>query len=250
LVIALSIAAFFFGEDAAHGELSSQINSLVGAQASEAAEDIIANAQKPAQGTAAAILGTAMLLFGASGVFGQLQDSLNIIWEVKPKPIRGLWGIVRDRLFAIALVLGIAFLLMVSLLISAMLAPLGTVLDGLPDNLTWFAHAINLLVSLGVFTVLFALMFKYVPDVQIAWNDVWLGALLTAILFLVGRFAIGLYLLTLAWPSDFHSASSARRTKDLSMLGRKCWSLSDSTTKSKSSAWSSGTRLGRSAYLV
>jgi membrane protein len=208
LIIALSAAALYFGEEAAHGELSRQVNSLVGAQAGEAIEEIVASGQKPAEGTIAAIMGIVMLLFGASGVFGQLQDSLNAIWEVKPKSNRGVWGMIRHRLFSFAIVLGIGFLLMVSLVISATLAALGTVFDRLPDDLHWLAQGVNLVISLGVFTVLFALMFKYLPDVKIAWSDVWLGAFITALLFLVGKFAIGLYLGHSSMASTYRVAGS------------------------------------------
>jgi membrane protein len=194
LVIVLGVAAMFFGEDAARGELDNQIQSMVGEEGGKAIQDMIANANKPTTGTIATVLSVITLLFAASGVFGQLQDSLNTIWEVKPKPGRGIFGMLRDRFLSLAMVMGIAFLLLVSLLVSAVLATLGTVLDRLPESLHWLSQGINLVVSVGVITVLFAMMFKFLPDVKMAWRDVWLGAFITAVLFTLGKFAIGLYL--------------------------------------------------------
>jgi membrane protein len=194
LVIALGVAAMFFGEDAARGELDNQIQSMVGEEGGKAIQDMVANANKPTTGTIATVLSVITLLFAASGVFGQLQDSLNTIWEVKPKPGRGIFGMLRDRFLSLAMVMGIAFLLLVSLLVSAVLATLGTVLDRLPESLHWLSQGVNLVVSVGVITVLFAMMFKFLPDVKMAWRDVWLGAFITAVLFTLGKFAIGLYL--------------------------------------------------------
>src|SRR5678816_3884746 len=139
-------------------------------------------------------LGVATLGLGASGVFVQLQDSLNTILEVQPKKGRGIWGVIRDRFLSVAMVLAVAFLLLVSMAISAVLAALGTTFDLLPDSWHLLAQGLDLSVSFVVVTLLFALLFKYVPDVRMAWRDVWLGAALTAILFLMGKLAIGLYL--------------------------------------------------------
>jgi membrane protein len=123
-----------------------------------------------------------------------LQQSLNTIWEVQPKPGRGVWGFLRDRFLSFTMVLGVAFLLFGSLVISAALATFGTLLDRLPDSLHWLSQALNFAVLFGVITLLFAMMFKILPDVKIAWRDVWLGAAITAALFTIGKFAIGLYL--------------------------------------------------------
>lgn len=194
LVIALAIAGFFFGEEAAQGEITDELRSLVGDEGGKAIQEMVQSARKPRAGTIATILGVVTLLFGASGVFGQLQDALNTIWEVKPKEGRGVWGFIRDRFFSIAMVMGSAFLLLVSLLLTAAISTLGLTGDRLPESWQWFAQVVNFVISFSVITVLFALMFKLLPDVKMAWSDVWLGAVVTAALFTIGKFAIGLYL--------------------------------------------------------
>jgi membrane protein len=143
-------------------------------------------------GLLATIIGLATLLFGASGVFGELQDSLNTIWGVKPRPGRGVRDIVRDRFASFTMVMGIAFLLLVSLVLTAAIAALGTMLDS-AGAASWL-HSVNALASFGIVTLLFAAMYKYVPDVRIEWRDVWIGAAVTSLLFTAGKFAIGLYL--------------------------------------------------------
>jgi membrane protein len=194
LVIALAIAGLFLGEEAARGQIVNELQSLVGPAGGKAIESMIQNASKPETGIIASVLSIATLLFGASGVFGQLQDSLNTIWEVKPKEGRGFWGMIRDRFLSFTMVMGVAFLLLVSLLISAGLASLGMVAERLPEAVQWIAQLVNFVVSFIVITVLFAMMFKLLPDVKMAWRDVWLGAIVTAVLFMLGKFAIGLYL--------------------------------------------------------
>lgn len=156
----------------------------------------------------ATTLSTIILLIGASGVFGELQHSVNWIWEVKPKPGRGILGTIRDRFLSLAMVFGIAFLLLVSLLLSAALTSLGTLFDRLPDSLYWVSESLHFGVSFGVIAVLFAMMFKYLPDVKIAWCDVWLGAVITAGLFTLGKFAIGLYLGHSSMASSYGVAGS------------------------------------------
>jgi len=207
LVLCLRAASLIFDAAAARDQLERQIQGLVGAQGAEAIRGMLSEKRQEG-GTVAAVLGIATLLFGASGVFGQLQDSLNTIWEVRPKPGRGLMGLVRDRFLSFSMVLGIAFLLLVSLLISAGLAALGTTLDVLPDAWHWAAQALDFVVSFAAITVLFALMFKYLPDVKIGWSDVWLGAALTALLFMLGKLAIGLYLGHSAFASAYGVAGS------------------------------------------
>lgn len=194
LVIALAVAGYFFGEEAARGELVGQLRSLVGEQGGQAIEDMVDSADKPGTGSVAAIFGIATLLFGASGVFGQLQDALNTIWEVKPKEGRGVWGFLKDRFLSFAMVLGVAFLLLVSLVLSAALTALSAWTERLPDAVEWLAPIANFAVSILVITLLFAMIFKLLPDVKMAWSDVWLGAAVTAVLFAIGKFAIGLYL--------------------------------------------------------
>jgi membrane protein len=208
LVISLAVAGMVFGKDAARGEIQQQLGSLVGSEGGKAIQQMIANADKPAEGTVATVLSVIILISGASGVFGQLQQSLNTIWEVQPKPGRGLIGMIRDRFFSAAMVFGVAFLLLVSLLLSAALTSLATVLKALPDSLYWLTETIHFAVSFGVITLLFAMMYKYLPDVKIAWRDVWLGAVITAALFTLGKFAIGLYLGHSSMASSYGVAGS------------------------------------------
>jgi membrane protein len=208
LVILLGVVALFFGQEAARGEIDQQMGAMVGAEGGKAIQAMVASANKPTAGAVATALSAITLLFGASGVFGQLQSSLNTIWEVEPKPGRGLWGILRDRFLSFAMVLGVAFLLLVSLVVSATLASLGTLLDRLPGSMQWMAQGINFAGSFVVITLLFAMMFKYLPDVKMAWSDVWLGAAVTALLFSIGKFAIGLYLGHSSMASSYGVAGS------------------------------------------
>jgi membrane protein len=208
LVIVLGIVGLFFGEEAVSGQILTEMRSMVGDEGAKAIEQMIASANKPTEGTVATVLSVVTLMFGASGVFGQLQSTLNTIWGVEPKPGRGIWGMIRDRFLSFAMVIGIAFLLLVSLIISAVLTAMGTVFNQLPDSLHWVAQALNFGVSFLIITLLFAMMFKYLPDVKIGWRDVWLGATVTAALFTVGKFAIGLYLGHSAMASSYGVAGS------------------------------------------
>jgi membrane protein len=208
LVIALGIAALFFDEEAARGGVVAQLQSLVGKQGGQAIEEMIQSANKPGAGVAATALSVVTLLFGASGVFGQLQDALNTIWEVKPKSGRGIVGFIKDRFLSFAMVMGVAFLLLVSLLLTAAIASVGVVAERLPDAVQWLAQAANMAVSFVVITLLFAMIFKLLPDVKMAWSDVWIGAVVTAALFTVGKFAIGLYLGRSSMASSYGVAGS------------------------------------------
>ena len=153
-------------------------------------------------------IGIVVLLFGASGVFGELQSALNTVWEVAPKPGRGIWGVVKDRFFSFTLVVGVAFLLLVSLIVSTGLTWVGQVFEGaLPGGaLVW--QVLNFVFSLAVVTGLFALMFKTLPDVHIAWRDVWVGAAVTAALFTLGKFGLGIYLGSAGVSSAYGAAGS------------------------------------------
>lgn len=208
LVILLGVAAFFFGDDAAGGQIVDELRSLVGDEGGKAIEQMIASANKPTTGAIATVLSLITLLFGASGVFGQLQSALNTIWEVKPKPGRGVWGFLRDRFLSFAMVMGMAFLLVVSLVITAALAAVSNLWSGLAESAAWLAQGLNLCVSLGLLTVLFAMTFKLLPDVKMAWSDVWLGGFITAVLFVIGKFAIGLYLGHSSMASSYGVAGS------------------------------------------
>jgi membrane protein len=194
LLVIIGISGLAFGEEAARGQIVAQLQGLVGDQGAKALQDMIANARKPSSGVVATVIGVVTLLAGASGVFGQLQDALNTVWEVQPKPGRGIVGVIKDRFFSLTMVLGTGFLLLVSLVITTAIAAAGGVLKNLGPGLEAAAHLAVAVVSFGVVSLLFALMFKLLPDAKVAWRDAWIGAIATAALFVVGKFAIGLYL--------------------------------------------------------
>ena len=208
LIVAVSVAGLVFGDDAARGQLVGQLQGIVGAQGAEAVSAILANAKSTSSGVIGTIVGTVILLFGASGVFGELQGALNTVWEVEPRPGRGILGVLRDRFLSLTMVLGVGFLLLVSLVLSAGLSAMGGYFShALPGGeVVW--QILNFVISLGVFTLLFALIFKYVPDVTIAWGDVWIGAAFTAVLFALGKFALGLYLGRESVTSPYGAAGS------------------------------------------
>lgn len=208
LIISLSVAAMVFDEQAARGQLVSEMGGLVGSEGAEAAETMLDSADQPEQGTFAAVVGIVMLLFGASGVFGQLQDSLNTIWEVRPKPGGGMWQLIRSRFLSMGMVLGTGFLLLVSLVLSSAISGLGSYLQDRWPGMETLWHVLNFAVTMAVVTLLFALIFKYLPDAQIAWSDVWVGAILTAVLFAVGKLLIGLYLGKASVGSAYGAAGS------------------------------------------
>jgi membrane protein len=207
LVLAIAVAGFVFGEEAARGQIADQLREIFGAEAGDAIQAMVAHAKQPGSGILGGIMGVAVLLFGASGVFGELQDSLNTIWEVAPRPGRGIWGIVKDRFFSFTMVIGVAFLLLVSLVVSAGLAALGKWVSSFAGA-EWLWQIVNFVVSLGMVALLFALVFKIIPDVKIRWRDVWVGALVTAALFSLGKFLIGLYVGKAGVASPYGAAGS------------------------------------------
>ncbi|MCA9969408.1 MAG: YihY/virulence factor BrkB family protein, partial [Anaerolineales bacterium] len=191
LIIAIAIAAQLFDRAAVQQQVLEQLSGLLGGEGTAVIQAVLENADQPAESTLAAALSVVTLLFGASGVFGQLQSALNTIWEVEPKPGRGILGTVKDRFFSFTMVLGVGFLLLVSLVISSILAALNQFVSGALPGAMVLAQLLNFVVSFGIITTLFALIFKVVPDVEIAWRDVWVGAAITALLFTVGKWAIG-----------------------------------------------------------
>lgn len=194
LIIAIAVAGLVFGRQAATNQLVDEIRGLVGDQGAQVIQTILRNAGRTSSGILATIIGVVTLLVGASGAFGQLQDSLNTIWEVKPKAGRGVKGILHDRFLSFSMVVVIGFLLMVSLLLSAFLAGIGKYLADVLPMSSLVMQALNFGISFCVTTFLFALIFKVLPDARIRWRDVWVGAGVTALLFSLGRFLIGLYL--------------------------------------------------------
>lgn len=207
LVIAVSVAGLVFGADAARGQISQQISGLVGPQAGQAIEAMIAQARSPEGGILGSVVGIVVLLFGASGVFGELQSALNRIWEVKPKPGRGWRGMLRDRFLSFSMVMGVAFLLLVSLVVSTGIVALTSFFEHLvPLPALW--HVLNIVVGVVLTGLLFALMFKTVPDAQTTWRDVLVGGAVTAILFAIGRAGLSWYVGRASTTSAFGAAGS------------------------------------------
>jgi membrane protein len=209
LVIAIAVAGLVFGREAAANQIGQQTASLLGPTAGNAVNGMVESAAaNQGTGIVATIIGVATLLFAASGVFGELQDSLNTIWEVQPKPGQGFMATIKQRFFSFAMVLGVGFLLLVSLIISAALGALGTFVAGDQAGQTLIWKTINFVVSFGVTTLLFALIFKILPDAKVQWRDVWVGALATALLFTLGKAALGWYLGRPGTTSTYGAAGS------------------------------------------
>ena len=194
LVIIIAMVGLVFGQEAAQSYILEQIKGLVGEQSAEAIKEMIERANKPSQGMLATVIAIATLLLGASGLFGQLQDALNTIWGVEAKQGRGIWGIIKDRFLSFMAVLGTGFLLLVSLVLSAVLSAMGKLFEAWLPGPEIILQILNFAVSFAVITGLFAMMFKILPDANIAWRDVGVGAAMTALLFTIGKFLIGLYL--------------------------------------------------------
>jgi membrane protein len=194
LVIIINLAGYFFGYEAVEHKLATQIQGLVGGDAAKDVQDIVAKASASKDSTIATILGVVTMLFGATGVFYQVQQILNKIWEVKPKPKQMLLKLVRDRIFSFGLILVIGFLLLVSLVLSAGLSAVSDwVAAHLSESLNVIFKVADILLSTGVIMLLFAAIYKFLPDAKIRWREVWIGALVTAILFSIAKFALGLY---------------------------------------------------------
>ena len=194
LAIVIAIVGFFFGRSNAQDAILQQISNLIGAQGADAIGTILKSTDDPEGGLIATVIGVVLLLLGASGVFGQLQDALNTIWEVRSKPGQGIGAMIRKRFFTFTMVLGVGFLLLVSMVVSTFLASLGTIIGGVLPGSTLVLQIVNFIVGFVLITLLFALIYRYVPDAKIAWKDVWLGAAVTTLLFTIGKQVIGLYL--------------------------------------------------------
>lgn len=208
IVIVIAVASIWFERQAAQEQIFGQLSGLVGEQGAKGIAGLLEAADKPHEGMIASIIAGVTLVFGATGVFVQLQDALNTIWEVKPKPGRGIWGFIRQRLLSLAMVFGIGFLLLVSLVLSAGLAAAGKWFSSALPGGEQLWHSLNFIISFVVIAGMFALMFKYLPDVKIAWRDVWLGAVITAFLFTVGKFGLGMYLGRSSVSSAYGAAGS------------------------------------------
>jgi membrane protein len=212
LVIAIAVAGFVWQQEAVEAQVMRQIQGLVGVEGAKFVAGLLESAGNPTEGIVATLVGLVTLLFGALGVFNELHNALNVIWEVKPGPQEGFWQVVRkalvDRFLSFTMVLGIGFLLLVSLVISAGLSATQELLGNTFPIPEIFLQLLNLIISIGVITFLFAMIYKYLPDVEIPWRYVWLGAFVTAILFSLGKMLIGIYLGNSAVSSSFGAAGS------------------------------------------
>ena len=209
LVIVIAIAGFFFGAEAAAGYLYAQLSGMVGADGAEALQGMVESASNTQEGVIATVIGTILLLLGATTVFAELQSDLDRIWKAPAatKP-EGIWGLLRARILSLGLVVSVGFLMLVSLVLSAALAALSSWWGGFFEDFEWLLHAVDFIVSLTVVTLLFALMYKILPRVKIAWRDVWVGAFVTAVLFTLGKLLVGLYMAKAAIASSFGTAGS------------------------------------------
>jgi membrane protein len=208
VIVAVAIAGFVFGEEAARGQIAAQFEQMLGKQAAGAIQSMIANAHKPSSGVIATIVGIGTLLLGAAGVFTQIQDAFNTIWHVKPEAHANLWDTIKSRFLSFTMVLGIGFLLMVSLVLSAGLSAASKYLgDRLPGS-EFLWRMLELGSSFMVVSLLFAMLFKILPDTEVQWRDVWVGALSTSALFTLGKYLIGLYLGQSSVASAYGAAGS------------------------------------------
>ncbi|WP_158849734.1 YihY/virulence factor BrkB family protein [Algibacter sp. L1A34] len=194
LVIIINVIGAIWGVEIVQGQLTDEISAALGKDAASAIENIISETQNSESNFLSTVIGIGTLLFGATGVFYQLKISLNEIWKIKTNPNAKIWKIITDRALSFAFILVIGFLLLVSFIVTAAISALNSYIrDALPDVLLYIAYILDFVLSVGIISVLFALMFKYLPDAKIKWRTVWIGAILTAILFVVGKLLLGIY---------------------------------------------------------
>jgi membrane protein len=209
LIIAIAIAGLAFGQEAARGEIVAQIQGLIGRDGAVAVQGLLKSAYEPTRDIVATVVSVITLVIGATTVLGELQSDLDRIWRVPaPAKMSGIWILLRSRLLSFGLVLGLGFLLLVSLVVGAAIAAFGKWSYGFFEGRDAYLHALNFSVSFVIATLLFALIYKFIPRAKIAWRDVWIGAAVTALLFEIGKFVIGLYLGTTSVASGFGAAGS------------------------------------------
>ena len=209
LLLMISLAGIFFGSEASQGKIFGEINGFVGNDAAKQIQDMIKHLQMFGKSTVSVILGAVILIFGASGVFGEIQESINIIWQVRPKPKKSWVKVIKDRLLSFSMIATLGFLLLISLVINGALLVMSDHLKSyLPNFTVVFFNVINVVISFIVITVLFCVIFKVLPDVKIRWRDVLSGALFTAVLFMIGRLVIGIYVAQSATSSTYGAAGS------------------------------------------
>jgi membrane protein len=208
LLIVVSVAGLVFGEQAVRGELFGQLQALMGADAAQAVQSLLASASRPVHGVIGTAVGIAVLVFGATTVFGELQDDLDRIWRAPPREGVGWWSLLRARLLSFGMILALAFLLMVSLVVGAVISALGKWWQPMFGGWEVLAQLVNLVVGFALTTAIFAIIYKMMPRVHVRWHDVWIGAVVTALLFTVGKFLIGLYIGKSGVASGFGAAGS------------------------------------------
>jgi membrane protein len=209
LIIAIAVAGLVFGHEAAQGEIIGQIRDLIGQEGAIAVQGLLKNAYEPAHSMLAIVVSVITMIIGATTVFVEIQSDLDRIWRVSvPSQESGLWRLLRTRLFSFGLVLGVGFLLLISLIISAAIAAFGKWLRNLSAGWEIVLFALDLSISFAITTLLFALIYKFMPRARIPWRDVWIGAAVTAFLFAIGKFLIGLYLGKASVASGFGAAGS------------------------------------------
>lgn len=208
LVLLAVFGLIYGGSDAAREKITNQLGYFVDHSTVDVIKSIAANTAKPSKGILATVVGIVVALFGASGIFGQLQDALNTIWGVKPKPGSGIMGFVRARFLSFSMVGGVCFLLLVSLTLSSVVHLFSDPLKHVLPGGDLILLLLNLALDLVVVTLLFAFIFKYLPDAKISWKDVWIGAGITTLLFLVGKWALSIYLGSGSAGSAYGAASA------------------------------------------
>ncbi len=209
LLLVISLASVFLGRDAIEGELFKEINGFVGNDAAKQIQDLIARLELSGKSTISIIIGAITLVVGATSVFGEIQESINIIWQVKAKPKKAWLKMLKDRLLSGSLIVSLGFLLMVSLILNGALMAISERLQNyLPHITVVLFEGINIFISFIVITTLFAVIFKVLPDAKIAWKDVRSGAIFTAVLFTIGRLVIGIYVQSSASSSTYGAAGS------------------------------------------
>jgi membrane protein len=208
VLIVIAVAGLVWGRDAVQGQLVGQLQGIVGPEGGQAIQTMVANVGKHSAGVVATIVGVVTILFGATGVFVELQTALDRIWNVEPKPGAGVWGFVKTRMLSFGMILGIGFLLLVSLVVATAVTAVITWATGLLPGTKALAEIATFLLSFAMTTLLFAMIFKVLPDVKIAWRDVGIGAAATALLFTLGKFLIGLYIAKSSIASTYGAAGS------------------------------------------
>lgn len=209
MIIVIAVAGFVWGREAVQGEIVGQLSGMIGKQGAEGVQSLIESASQPTQGLVATAISIVVLVIGATTVFAELQSSLDRIWQAPQAPkVSGIWAMVRSRLLSLGFILGLGFLLLVSLVTGAGLAALGSWANGLFPGWESLLYLINITLSVGIATVLFAMIFKVMPQAKVSWRDVWTGAAVTAVLFEAGKWLISLYIGKTSVTSSFAAAGS------------------------------------------